>query len=131
MYERSWRSLIGCQFSSLHLWTIMECAYCMAIMLICLNVLLIFMIGSVNIVSKFFIDGICVVPLAPVANTTSGVNFQPFVMMLFMSGLYFMIYLSRVSVANLSLQYVNLMNNMVIYIKCRGFWWGVVIWMTL
>ena len=46
----------------------MECAYCVAIMLICLNVFLIFMIGSVNIVSRFFIDGICVVSLAPATN---------------------------------------------------------------
>ena len=35
-------------------------------------------------------------------------------MMLFMSGWYFMIFQSRVSMANLSLQYVNLMNCMVI-----------------
>ena len=92
----------------------MECAYCVAIMLICLNVFLIFVIGSVNVVSNFFIDGICVVPLAPAASTMSGATFQPFVMMLFMSGWYFMIFLSRVSVANLSLQYVNSMNCMVI-----------------
>ena len=64
----------------------MECAYCVAIMLICLNVLLILVIGSVNVVSSFFIDGICVVPLAPAASTMSEATFQPFVMMLFMSG---------------------------------------------
>ena len=33
----------------------------------------------------------------------SGASFQPFVMMLFMSGWYFVIFLSRVSMANLSL----------------------------
>ena len=42
----------------------MECAYCVTIMLICLNVVWIFVIGIGNIVSGFFIDGICVVPLA-------------------------------------------------------------------
>ena len=62
IYTRSWRSLIVCRFSSLRLWTNMECAYCVAIMLICLNVFLIFVIGIVNVVSSFFIDGICVVP---------------------------------------------------------------------
>ena len=92
----------------------MECAYCMAIMLICLNVFLIFEIGSVNVVSSFFIDGICVVSLAPAASTMSGATFQPFVAMLFMSGWYLLIFLVKVSVANLSLQYVNSMNCMVI-----------------
>ena len=61
IYSRSWRSLILCRFSSLRLWTNMECAYCVAIMLICLNMFLLFVIGIVNIVSNFFIDGICVV----------------------------------------------------------------------
>ena len=64
----------------------MECAYCVAIMLICLNVFLIFVIGSVSVVSSFFIDGICVVPLAHVTITMSGATFQPFAVMLFMSG---------------------------------------------
>ena len=55
----------------------MECAYCVAIMLICLNMFFIFVIGILNDVSKFFIDGICVVPLAPTTNTMSGATFQP------------------------------------------------------
>ena len=50
----------------------MDCAYCVAIMLICLNASLIFVIGSLSVVSIFFIDGICVVPLAPATNTMSG-----------------------------------------------------------
>ena len=108
----------------------MECAYCVAMMLICLNVFLIFVIGSVNVVSSFFIDGICVVPLAPATSTMSGATFQPFVMMLFMSGWYFMIFLSRVSVANLSLQYVNLMNCMVISGVGVFGGVGVAIWMA-
>ena len=64
----------------------MECAYCVAITLICLKVFFIFVIGSVNGVSNFFIDGIYVVPLAPATSTMSWATFQPFVMMLFMSG---------------------------------------------
>ena len=55
-------------------------------MLICLNVSLIFVIGSLSVVSCIFIDGICVVTLAPVTNTMSGATFQPFAMMLSMSG---------------------------------------------
>ena len=37
-------------------------------------------------VFKFFIDGICVVALAPVARTISGAMFHPLDMMLLMSG---------------------------------------------
>ena len=75
-----------CRFSSLRLWTKMECAYFVAIMLISLNVFFIFVIGSVNVASNFFIDGICVVPLAPATSTMSGATLQPFVLMSFMSG---------------------------------------------
>ena len=78
----------------------MECAYCVTIMLICLNVFLIFVIGILNVVSNSFIDGICVVPLALVTSTMSGATFQPFAMMSFRSGWYFMVCLSRVLVAN-------------------------------
>jgi hypothetical protein len=84
-------------------------------MLICLNVSFIFVIGTLSVVSSFFfIDGMCVVPLAPTTNTMSGATFQPFAMMLSISGWYFVVFLSGVSAANLSLQYVNSMNRMVI-----------------
>ena len=53
--------MTGGRFSSLRLWTSIECAYCVAIMLICLNVLLIFITRSLSFVSKLFIDGMCVV----------------------------------------------------------------------
>ena len=122
IHGRFWRSSIVCRFSSLRLWTSMECAYCVAIVFICLNVSLIFMIGSLSVASRYFIRGICVVPLAPATNTMSGVAFQPFATMLSMSGWYFVIFLSRVSVANLSLQYVNSMNCMVI--SCIGVFGG-------
>ena len=96
----------------------MECGYCVAIMLICFKVSLMFVIRRLSVVSSFFIDGICVVPLILATSTMSGVFFQPFVMMLLMSGWFFMIFLSKVIAANLSLQYVNSMNCMVI--SCLG-----------
>jgi hypothetical protein len=97
----------------------MECAYCVAIMLICLYVSFIFVIlGSLSVDFSVFIDGIWVVPHAPATGTMSGATFQPFAMMLSMSGWYFAIFLSRVSAANLSLQYVNSMNCMVV--PCVG-----------
>ena len=94
-YGKSWRFVIGSQFSTLCLRTIIECAYCVAIMLICLNVLLIFTIGSLSIVYSFLIDGMCVVALAHVTNTMSGAMFHPFAMILLMSGWYFVVFLSR------------------------------------
>ena len=72
------------------------CAYCVAIMLICLNVDYIFMIGSLSFVSRFFIDGMFVVALTHATSTMSGATFHPFVMMLLMSGWYFVIFLARV-----------------------------------
>ena len=82
----SCRFVIGCQFSSLHLWTSIECAYCMAITLMCLNVFLIFMTRSLSFVSKIFIDRMCVVALAPETNITSEATFHPFVVNLLTSG---------------------------------------------
>ena len=68
------------------------------------------------IVSKCFIDGMCVVALAPATNAISGATFHPLVIMLLMSGWYFAIFLSRVSMINMSLQYVNSINCMVIFV---------------
>ena len=73
----------------------------------------IFMRGSLNFVSRFFIDGMCVVALAPATSTMSGATFHPLVMMLLMSSWYFVIFLLRVSVTNFSLQYVNSMKYML------------------
>ena len=58
----------------------------MAMMLICLNVFLIFMTGSLSFVSNFFIDGMCVVALAYAAKTISGATFHPLGVMVLMSG---------------------------------------------
>ena len=53
--------------------------------------------------------------LAPDASTMSGAVFYPLAVMLLMSGWYLVIFLSLVSVENLSLQYVNSMNCIEIY----------------
>jgi hypothetical protein len=42
-------------------------------------------VGSLNLVSSAFIDGMCVVALAPAAITMSGATFQPLAMTLLMS----------------------------------------------
>ena len=53
----------------------------MAIIYIFLIVLLIFMIGSLSIDSKLFIDGMWVVVLVPTAKTRDGATFHPLVLM--------------------------------------------------
>ena len=85
-------------------------------MLICWNVFSIFMRGRLSFVSRFFIDGMCAVALAPATSTMSEATFHPLVMMLLMSGWYFVVSLSRVSTTKLSLQYVNYMDCMVILV---------------
>ena len=100
-YGKSWRFVTSRRFSSLCLWTNIECAYCMAIMLICLKAFLIVMAGSSSFVSKFFIDGMCVVALARATKTMSGATFHPLVMMLLTSGWYFVVLQSRFSTTNL------------------------------
>jgi len=54
------------------------------------------------------------VALAPDASTMSGATFHPLVMWLLMSGRYSVVFLSFVSTENMSLQYVNSMNCIVI-----------------
>jgi hypothetical protein len=60
---RSWRSVIVCRFLSLRLWTNIEYSYCVAIKLICLNVFLIFVIGSSSIFLGFSLMGCVLCPL--------------------------------------------------------------------
>ena len=55
----------------------MECAYRMAIILNCLNVLHICDVGSLSFVASSFIEGMWVVALAPDANTISGATCHP------------------------------------------------------
>lgn len=75
--------------------------------------LLIFVTRGFGSVSKLFIGGICEVALALAAKNMTRVTLHSFIMMLLMSGWYFVVLLSRASVANLSLQYVNLINCMM------------------
>ena len=69
----------------------MECAYCAAIVFICLNVFIIFVTGRLTLVSKHCIDSICEVALALVAKTMIGATFHPLIAMLLMSGWYLQI----------------------------------------
>ena len=58
----------------------------------------------------FFIEGVCVVALAPAVMMISGSTFHPLLVMLFISGWYFSVLRVMVSDENLSLQYVNSIN---------------------
>ena len=82
-------------------------AYCMAMVFITLNVCFIDVSHMLNFVSSCFIEGACVVPLAPAVMTMSGSTFQPRSLMSSISGWYFRILLFMVSWENLSLVYVN------------------------
>ena len=79
-------------------------AYCMAIVLIFLKVFRMDGIGSLNLSSSSFIEGMWVAALAPAVMTMSGSIFQPRAAMLSMSGLYLLVLASRVAGENLSLQ---------------------------
>ena len=74
------------------------------------------MMGSLSVVSRIFIDGMCVVALAPATGTMSRATFHPLEIMLLMSGWYFVVFVSRVSAVNLSLQYVYSINCLVIHV---------------
>ena len=85
-------------------------AYCMAMVLIFLKVLRMDGIGSLNLSSSIFIDGMCVAAMAHAIITMSGSMFQPKAAMFFICGLYLLALASSVSEENMSLQYVNSMN---------------------
>ena len=96
-------------------------AYWMAIVLMFLKVFRMDSIGSLNFSSRSFIEGMCVAALAPTVITMSGSIFQPRSAMLSISGLYLLTLASSVAGENLSLQYVNSMNCMVIvWSMCVG-----------
>ena len=88
-------------------------AYFIAIVLMFLKVFLMVGIGILNVLSSAFIDGMCVVALAPAMITIRGLTFHPLAAMLSINGLYELFFASSVSGENLSLQYVNSMNCMV------------------
>lgn len=79
----SWRLATKCWGSGLCLWISMECAYCVRIVLILSNALL---IGSFSLVSKLFIGGMYVVALELASKIMSGATIHPLVVMLLMSG---------------------------------------------
>ena len=88
-------------------------AYLMAMLFMFLKVLLMVGIGILNLFSSAFIDGMCVVALAPEVIIIRGSTFHPLAVMLSISGLYLLFFASSVSGENLSLQYVNSINCMV------------------
>ena len=88
-------------------------AYCMAMVLMFLKVFRMDGIGSLNLSSSSFIDGIRAAALAPAVITMSGSIFQPRATMFSIGGLYLLALASSVFGENLSLQFVNSMNCMV------------------
>ena len=91
-------------FSIFLLCRIIDPACCMAMVLISLNVCLMVVSGILRFVSRSFIEGMWVVPLALAVMTMSGSIFQPNSAMLFIGGWYLWILFIIVSCGNLSLQ---------------------------
>jgi hypothetical protein len=102
-----------------------ELAYCIAIVFISLNVWSILFLGILNVCSICFIDGACVVPLAPAVMTMSGSIFHPCWVMALISGWYLRVLLFIVSCENLSFVYVISMNCTV---RLFVGWGGGVLW---
>ena len=88
-------------------------AYFIAIVLMFLKVFLMVVIGSLNLSSRAFIDGMYVVALAPAVIIIRGSTFHPLAAIQSIKGLYLLFFASIVSGENLSLQYVNSINCMV------------------
>ena len=76
-------------------------AYCMAILLMFLKVFLMVDIGILNLSSSTFIDGICVVALAPAVMTIRGSTFHPLVTILSINGIYLLVLASSVFEENI------------------------------
>jgi hypothetical protein len=68
---------------------------------------------ELNLFSSDFIDGMCVVALAPAVIIIRGSTFHPLAAILSINGLYLLCFVSSVYGENLSFQYVNSMNCMV------------------
>jgi hypothetical protein len=103
----------GSLFFILLLCRIMDIAYCMAIILISSNVCLMFILKILNIISMLFKEGVCMAALALAVMTISGSIFHPLLIILFINGLYFYVFMVIVSSGIMSLQYVNSMNCIV------------------
>ena len=76
----------GSLFSSLLLCRILNIACCIAIVLISLKVCLIVFSSILSFFSKIFIEGMCVVSLAPTVMIINGFTFHPLLVMLSISG---------------------------------------------
>ena len=76
----------GSLFSSLLLCRIIDIASCIAMVLISLKVCLMVFSGILNFSSKIFIEGMCVVALAPTMMKIIDSTFHPLLVMWFMSG---------------------------------------------
>jgi hypothetical protein len=103
----------GWWFSILLLWSRIDMAYFIAIVLMFLNVFLMVGICILNLFSRDFIDGMCVLALAPAMIMIRGSTFQPLAAILSVHGLYLLFFASIVYGENLLLHYVNSMNCMV------------------
>jgi hypothetical protein len=103
----------GWWFSILLLCRRIDMAYLIAIVFMFLKVFLMIGIGILNLFSSDFIEGMCVVALAPTVIIIKGSTFHPLAAILSTNGLYLLFFASSVSGENLSLQYVNSMNCMV------------------
>ena len=89
---------------------IIDIACCIAMVLMSMKVCLIVSLGILSFSSKKFVEGVCVVALAPAVMTTSGSTFHPLLVMLSISGWYFSVLQVMVCGENLSLQYANSIN---------------------
>ena len=102
-------------------------AYFITIVLMFLKVFLMVGIGILKFFLRNFIDGMCVVALAPAVMIIRGSTFHPLATILAISGKYLLFFVSSVSCENLSLQYVNSINCMVrLGFMCVGgsCWYG-------
>lgn len=78
--------MTNCWFSNLCLWTSIECEYCLAIMLTCLNVFFIFVIESFCFISRLSLMVCAWVAFMSDVKIMSGATFHPLILMLLMSG---------------------------------------------
>ena len=102
-------------------------AYLIAIVFMFLKVFLMIGIGILNLFSIDFIEGMCVVALAPAVIIIMGSIFHPLAAILSANALYLLFFPSIDSGKNLLLQYVNSMNCMVRlgFMSVGGsFWYG-------
>ena len=70
-------------------------------------------IGILKLSASSFIDGMCVVAMAPAVIIIRGSTFHLLVTILAINGLYLLVLVSSVFEENLSLQYVNSINCLV------------------